>query len=208
MSQVLKRAEIPMLITLIVGLWMFADYFIVDPLVQSSASEIKKWATLILGWMLVYGGLSALKHHLGRVYKKESQWYWDAYTVTLMLVFIAAGLIQTTGGPICSWMYTYMLSPPLSAMYSMLAFYIIGALYRTLRMRTGEIAVMTIVVLIIVAANCPLLVGYFPIVGDSASWILSVPSTGATRGFLIGAAIGSIFLGIRTLLGREGGYAR
>jgi len=208
MSQILKRREITLLITLIIGLLMLADYFLISEPVQSTASEVKNWATLMLGWMLIYGGIAGLRAHSVRVYRKLSGWYWDVYVIVLILVFVIAGLMQTPSGPIPKWLHTYVLSPPLSAMYSMLAYYIIGALYRTLRVRTGEITVMTLIVFIMVAANCPLIAACFPTVTDIASWILSVPSAGACRGFLIGAAIGSIFLGIRTLMGRERGYVQ
>ncbi|MEM3714258.1 MAG: hypothetical protein QXF82_04845 [Nitrososphaeria archaeon] len=207
-SEIFKRKELVFALIAILGLWLFVDYSVVDPTVQSITSDVLKWATLLGGFMLIYGGLEALRYHTKVVYKKQSNWYWSAYFVVIVLVYVVSGLIQGSRGAIPQWLFNNMLDPASATMYSILAFYIISALYRTLRMRSIELTILSLVTILVVAANDPIITVYIPQLTAVRDWFISVPNVGANRGFLIGAAIGAIFLGVRVFLGREKSLVR
>jgi hypothetical protein len=207
-SEIFKRKELVFALIAFLGLWLFLDYSVVEPGVQSVTADILKWATLLGGFMLIYGGLEALRYHSKVVYKKQRNWYWSAYFVAIVLVYVFSGLIQGSKGMIPQWLFNNMLDPASATMYSILAFYIISALYRTLRLRSIELAILSLVTIIVVAANDPIITIYVPQLTAVRDWFISVPNVGANRGFVIGAAIGAIFLGVRVFLGRERSLVR
>jgi hypothetical protein len=91
-------------------------------------------------------------------------------------------------------------------MYSILALFISSAAYRAFRARNVEAFLMLASGIITMMMNAPIgevIWRGFPIVGD---WIMMVPNVAAQRAFLICVVVGTISLGIRTLLGMERGY--
>jgi hypothetical protein len=58
----------------------------------------------------------------------------------------------------------------------------------------------------VVARNAPALVSLWPGFTTLGDWTMDVVVGGGTRGIVIGAAIGAIATGLRTLIGYETGY--
>jgi hypothetical protein len=58
----------------------------------------------------------------------------------------------------------------------------------------------------VVARNTPLLLSIWPGFTTIGNWIMDVAVAGGNRGIIIGAAIGAIGTGLKTILGYETGY--
>lgn len=67
---------------------------------------------------------------------------------------------------------------------------------------------MIIVAILIMLYNLPLTQVLSPAVVSVGGWVFTVPVVGASRAFLIAAALGSIIMAIRVLLGYEKVIAR
>jgi hypothetical protein len=93
-------------------------------------------------------------------------------------------------------------------MYSILAFFITSAAFRAFRARNVESSIVLVAGTIMVMSNAPLLTNYLPFIADIALWIRSYPNMATFRGVMIGAALGSMALAVRTLMGIERGYLR
>jgi len=83
-----------------------------------------------------------------------------------------------------------------------------SAAYRAFRARTLEAAILLVSGTIVMLANAPVggsIWGGFTPLKD---WIFDVPNMSTMRGITIGAALGALALGARTLMGKERGYLR
>jgi predicted metal-binding membrane protein len=107
-----------------------------------------------------------------------------------------------------NWLFTNVQTPLGSTMYSILAFFITSAAFRAFRARNVESSIVLVAGTIMVMANAPLITNYLPFIADIALWIRSYPNMATFRGVMIGAALGSIALAVRTLMGIERGYLR
>jgi len=93
-------------------------------------------------------------------------------------------------------------------MYSILAFFITSAAFRAFRARNIEASLVLVAGTIMVLSNSPVIANYIPIVKDIGLWIREIPNMATFRAVMIGAALGSIALAVRTLMGIERGYLR
>jgi hypothetical protein len=93
-------------------------------------------------------------------------------------------------------------------MYSIIAFFITSAAFRAFRAKNLESTIVLVAGTIMVLGNAPLVTNYIPIIADISLWIRTYPYMATMRGVMIGAALGSIALAVRTLMGIERGYLR
>jgi hypothetical protein len=105
-----------------------------------------------------------------------------------------------------TWQYDWIYAAAQGTMFSILAFFIASAAYRTFRARTWE-AVFLLVAALLVTFGRTTLAGFindfFP---DAADWIMAVPNLAAKRGILLGVALGSIATALRIIFGIERAY--
>ena len=88
-------------------------------------------------------------------------------------------------------------------MFSVLAFYIASAAYRSFRAKS-----LVSILLLIAAFIIMLSIIFYNVLplGDLGEWLLSVPNMAAKRGILLGASLGGIATSLKIILGIERGY--
>jgi hypothetical protein len=62
------------------------------------------------------------------------------------------------------------------------------------------------IAVIVLLRNAPAVDVGVPVIVNIAQWLNDVPTSAAFRGILIGAGLGAIALGIRTMIGKEAGF--
>jgi hypothetical protein len=107
-----------------------------------------------------------------------------------------------------NWLFTNVQTPLGGTMYSILAFFITSAAFRAFRARNLEASIVLVAGTIMVMGNAPLITNALPFIADISLWIRQVPNLATMRGVMIGGALGSIALAVRTLMGIERGYLR
>jgi len=100
---------------------------------------------------------------------------------------------------------------PISAtMFSLLAFYMATAAYKSFRARSVEATVLLVAAIIIMLGQVPLGMAIsrsWPInILDISQWIMDVPNLASKRGILLGVGLGSVATSLKILLGIERTY--
>jgi hypothetical protein len=205
----LKDKMIPIGITLVVGLVMLVNYYFgaALPSAKSAATLVQNWAVIVAAFALLIGLINISRIHVNHLLKRtKGQWIFSLWLLVIMYTMIALGLFGTTKNPGYQWLYNYAFLPIDATMYASLAFFISSAAYRAFRARNLESSLLLASGVVTMLMNAPIgeiIWTGFPVIGD---WIMTVPNVATMRAIMICIVVGSVSLGLRTLLGMERGY--
>lgn len=198
------KRKIPIVVLFIMAIVMLVQYFIPHPKSRFFYNEILEWLIIILTFAMLLGLFSLIRHHLLKIKRKES----DVFYSYVVLIGLAASLISGFGwgierGSPFMMIFEHIQIPMESTMFSLLAFFIASAAFRTFRARNVEATLLLIAAVIVMLGRVP--VGHYisHYIPDLAHWILDFPNTAAKRGILIGVALGTMGMSIRIMLGIE-----
>lgn len=200
------RREIPLAICFIMGVVMTVQFFIPHRWSLWLFENMLKWLIIVAIFALLLGLLNLIKIHIQKVQRRRRDWLYSL----VALAGVAASLITGFGwgigaeGPFMK-LYNYVQIPMQATMFSLLAFYIASAAFRTFRARTLEATLLLVAALVVMLGRVPL--GHFfentlrlPAV---AEWVLDYPNMAAKRGIMIGVGLGAISTALKIILGIE-----
>ena len=213
MSDVLRRIEIPIALTIIACLLQVIPYYFEIPALESAANTASNGVLIIVACATFVGVISIIQVHGKRIQRQSEGWYYSLLVIGLSVIMALTGLPFPEAGlgvnnSIYNWLFINVQTPLGGTMYSIIAFFITSAAFRAFRARNLEASIILVAGTIMVMGNAPLLTNYFPFIADISLWIRNVPNLATMRGVMIGAALGSIALAVRTLMGIERGYLR
>lgn len=217
------KRTIPLLIVLIAGLVGFVHDYIPHPGANALREEVTDAFRIMAGFALFIGAYSLIHMHIGRIRRRMQGWGYSIF------VFIGAGLMVFLGiwadgnGPLedpplgvlssLQWCYLYILVPCSATIFSLLAFFIASAAFRTFRAKNLSAALLLIAAIIVMFGRIPLSERFgellfndakvFPMASD---FIMDYPNLAAKRGILFGVSLGAISQSLRILLGIERSY--
>lgn len=201
------RVKVPLALCFITGVFCFVQFFVPHEYGVKAYKITHQWARIIGAFALVLGIGSLLKNHLGRISGRRPDWPYSIVTLVALaataFVMVWKGLNPGTPG---YWVFMNVQVPLDGTMFSMLAFFIASAAYRTFRARTPEAAVLLVAAIIIMIGRVPVGQFFGDWLGGTAEWIFNVPATAAKRGILLGVALGSIATSLRIIVGLERSY--
>jgi hypothetical protein len=213
MSETLRRIEIPIAITVLCTLLQIVPFYIeIEPL-EAFSDTFRSWMILVATCALFLGAASLSLLHTKKIQRRTTGWQFSVLTLVSMVLIMVTGLpIPEIGlgvdNQVFDFLFTNILTPLGATMYSIIAFFITSAAYRSFRARNLEATVVLVSGILMICYNAPLMTslwqGFIPI-GD---WIFSVPNMATMRAVIIGSALGAIALAMRVLLGIERGYLR
>jgi len=189
------------------GFLMCAQYFI-----PHQASE--NFYDLMLGWTRIIGifalmlGLSSLvRVHYRKIDNKVKGWI---YSVVTLVSLVITGLIGMAGGidegSLFMNIYTFIQLPLQATMFSLLAFYITSAAYRSFRARNWHASLLLVAGVIVMLGRIPIGDYMFGVPAWLTKWIMLIPTTAAMRGVLLGVGLGGIATALKIVLGIERSY--
>ncbi len=213
MSNILRRIEIPIFLTIVATLLQVIPYYLDIPIINTTANNINQWVLLIVAWATFIGPLSLIQVHGKAVQKRGSGWYYSILVLAAAVVMSIAGLpIPEVGlsqrNPVYNWLFTYGQTALSSTMYGIIAFFITSAAYRAFRAKNIESTLVLLAGVFMVMSNAPFFTATWPGFKTIGDWIFAVPNMATNRAVTIGAALGAIALAVRTLMGIERGYLR
>lgn len=213
MSETLRRIEIPIAITIICTLLQIIPFYIEAKPLETFSDTFRSWMILVATCALFLGAASLTVLHSKKIQRRYRGWQYSILTLVSMVVIALAGLpIPEIGlgvdNPVFDFLFANILTPLGATMYSIIAFFITSAAYRSFRARSNEATVVLVSGLLMICYNAPLMTSIWPGFTPIGDWIFSIPNMATMRAVIIGAALGAIALAMRVLLGIERGYLR
>lgn len=208
------RRTLPLAIALVFGLLGIAIYYIPHGNAQGFEREMAKWVRIIVAFSYLLGLYSLLNLHWQRIRQHVAGWGYSFVAVASFAVMMFFVAYNDGHGPFAAqaeaggynWLFKYVHRPCSGTMFSILAFFIASAAYRTFRARTPEAALLLISAVIVMLGRVPIgqeLSAFFP---QATDWLLNVPNLAAKRGILLGVSLGAIATSLRIIFGIERAY--
>ena len=206
MNEDLYKRTIPIAITVIIGFSALGNFVLDFPILEAIEIQSKEWVVVIAAFAGFLGASSVVMFHGNHLRKQtHNQWQYSVLTFIGLLSYLAVGLPR--GPQDALYVEWYKLGPGAidGTMLGLGAFMGISAIYRAVRGRNIAASLLLIACSVVWLSSSPLGM-MIPGIEQISEFILDVPTTAGSRAVLIGAALGSIGLGIRTLLGKEAGF--
>lgn len=249
------KREIPLFICFIMGAITFIQFFIPHQFSQELYQKILQWFIIILTFAMLLGIGSLVRMHTGKIRFKRQDWLFSVVAMFGLALSVVTGLCGIIGsysispdyvageglwaglydtffargidqGSAFMWLYNYIQIPMQATMFSLLAFFIASASFRTFRARTLEASLLLIAAVIVMLGRVPfdnlacgiirslfgstdgnlfVQVLSFPFVKLAvfAEWILDYPNMAAKRGIMIGVGLGGMSTALKIILGIE-----
>ncbi|MCR4292504.1 MAG: hypothetical protein NUV76_06490 [Candidatus Kuenenia sp.] len=210
----LLKRTIPLIIAFVMGVLMAVQYYVPHKLSQNLLEVVSRWDRIIAGFAVFIGAYSLFHLHWTRIRRKVEGWGYSIFVFFGAAITIIFGLLNggeffwhnKQDGTMLDWIYYYVQVPAGATIFSILAFFIASAAYRTFRARTRESAVLLIAAIVVMLGRVPIgnyISHYIPAVAD---WIMAVPNLAAKRGILLGVSFGAIATSIKIIFGVERSY--
>lgn len=201
---------IPTLVTAFVGFLMIAEYVLNIPVLKDTASQIKNWGVIVGGFAIGLAVINLTMQHGKRIYRRtEGLWIPSIILLISMYSMIVFGIPTIVGQESVGFNfgYQYLQAPLVITTKSLLAFFITSAAFRAFRARSFEAALMLASAFCVMFFMVPLgaFMGPVPYIGE---WLRDIIMSATFRTLQIGATVGLVSLGIRTIIGRGGGLSR
>ena len=197
------------LVAFAAGLVTLAGFFVLAPGLDLAGLFLADWVAIILAAAVLLGLQNVAQSHWKRVAGRAGGWPYSLVLLVSAAVVLALGLRPGSPGATdagVTWTYRYVLSPLNATVFSLLAFFVASAAYRTLRLRTRESFVVLVAALIVLLGQVPIGFQIWPDLPFVKEWLLEVPVSGAFRGMLLGVALGTVGAGLRILLTQDRPY--
>ena len=216
------RREIPLLITIFVGLLAILSFF--SPPFEPLGEDFTLFFDIIAVFAFFLGGGNLMRIHIEKLIKRKADWGFSIVTLGGFALMLAAGMFKIgaesivsdiTREGLFSTMYYNVNMPLASTMYALLAFFVASASYRAFRAKNREATILLVAAFIILLGSTPLgqmLTSWMPDglsileIPNLAVWIMSSPNLAGQRAIMIGIGLGVVSMSLRLILGIERTY--
>lgn len=225
---IFKRATIPLIMVFAMGLLGFALQYIPHPDSGKITDEIASWFKIIGGFGMFIGAYSLLHMHITRIRRKVAGWGYSIFVFIGAAFMIVVGLTNSGYGPmkdmspqesanqlvLFDWGYDNIFVPCSATIFSILAFFMASAAFRTFRAKNFAAALLLISALIVMFGRVPVseafsnwaFFGHKEVFTTATDIIMEGPNLAAKRGIMLGISLGAISQSLRILFGIERSY--
>ncbi|MGA7730457.1 MAG: hypothetical protein WCD37_04190 [Chloroflexia bacterium] len=172
------------------------------------AGMLAQWVAVLVGFALLVGLGNLMKVHIGRVLRRETDWLYSFILAGSAITVLALGLIGgSPGTETVAWVFKWIYQPLGAALFSLLAFFLTTALFRSVRLKSREATVMLVIAGVVVLGQAPFAAAPpLDILVSIKNWLLDYPVLAGIRAIILGVAFGAIGLSLRILLGFDRPY--
>ncbi len=199
------RLQIPIAMGFLAGVFMFVQFFIPHQMIKASFKDALDWAIIIGAFALVLGLGSLFRAHIDKIRNRRPDYGYSFVTlISFAVMFFFGILYKTDPGTVFDWLFINVQVPLEATMFSLLAFFIASAAYRTFRARSVEATLLLLAAVIVMLGRVPISdkIPYLNL-HEITEWIMMVPTVAAKRGILFGVALGAVATALRIILGLE-----
>ncbi len=209
------RLQIPLAITFLIGLFMAVQFFVPHEAFQYSFDSLLAWVRIVGAFALVLGIGSLLRTHWAKIRRRRQDWPYSIVTILSFLAMCVIGIgFGHEPGTMFYWIFENIQVPLDATMFSLLAFFIASAAFRTFRARSPEATLLLVAAVVVMLGRVPSAlivmfgdnaVGQYlhATMPDVSEWIMNFPTIAGKRGIIFGVALGAIATALRVILGIE-----
>jgi len=207
------QRTLPLILAFVAGIVGILTFYI--PAASGIETEGATWYRIIFAFSMILGIHSLLSMHWRRIRRRQAGWGYSAVTWFGFLAMFIFGVWNNSHGPGAPidlqgggmvWLYDHIQVPAGATMFSLLAFFIASAAYRTFRARTPEAAILLVAAVVVMLGRVPIGVYLSEHVPTLSQWLMATPNMAARRGILIGVTLGAIATSLRIIFGIERAY--
>jgi hypothetical protein len=224
---IFKKAIIPLILVFLIGVLGFVLQYISHPVSGEIQEEVSAGFKVIGGFGIFLGAYSLLHMHVTRIRRRLEGWGYSMFVFLGAAFMIIVGLYNGGHGPLkdvpptdpeysklmLNWGYNYIYVPCSATIFSILAFFMASAAFRTFRARNLAAALLLIAALIVMFGRVPVsewvswkVFGNKDVFSAATDFIMEGPNLAAKRGITLGISLGAISQCLRILLGIERSY--
>ncbi len=201
------RKEIPLAVSFLAGTCILLGFFLNVPFFKVDASkQLLNWAVIVAAFALALGAGNLTRIHVNNATKRGKHWPYSIILLVCLYGYLAYGLAKGASDKAYVWLFNGALVPGNSTVFSLNGFFIISAAYRTWRLRNWRACLLVGSAVLVVLGRVGIGQAMWPQLGPISDWIMTYPNAAGMRGIMIGAALGTISLGLRIILGIERGH--
>ncbi len=197
----MKRA-VTTITLLVSGLIMGFGVFVRWKPLDVAKAGLSSWGVAIAALALGLGAINLIQVQVGNVASGKDV----VYSLTTLVgfgVMAVVGIATQQTGPVYSFLWQRLALPLGETVFSLLAFYLVTALYRSFRARSIETWILLGTAVVMVLGNTPLIGLVSRQISPLANWFLSYPNTAAIRAVRVSAAVGALAAAIRAFAGLD-----
>ena len=208
------KKTLPLSIAFILGwIGILGDY-IPHQTSEELTKSIMKGLIIVFAIVAFLGLYSLLQMHWSKIKRKNAGWGYSLLVYIGFFVMLFFGLYnqgeffwntQVERGQI-QWLYQYAFTPCQATMFSILAFFIASAAYRTFRAKSIEAGILLLAAILVMFGVVPISGMIWKGFPEIAQWLLEYPNMAVKRAIFFGIALGAISTSLRIIFGIERSY--
>lgn len=186
---------------------MLGQFFVPHKTAEDIFTALNAWGRIIGAFAVVLGVGSLFQRHWDNIRRRRQGWGYSVVTLLSFAVTVFTGLKwgKEQGTPF-DWIFSDVLVPLDATMFSLLAFFVASAAYRSFRARTAEATLLMLAAIVVMLGRVPVGEQLYHRLPAATEWIMTVPTVAAKRGILFGVALGAVATAFRIIFGIERGH--
>lgn len=201
------RMRVPLILGFLTGLFVLVQFFVPHQRLAEVLEMLTNWGMIIGTFALILGLASLLRTHVDKIRQRRPAYGYSFITLLSFVLMLVLGLFWGGGkGTPFNWLFNWVQVPLDATVFSLLAFFMASAAYRSFRARSTEATILLIAAVIVIIGRLPLS-GEIPHTQGGwphfTEWLMIYPAVGAKRGIIFGVALGAIATSLRIILGIE-----
>ncbi|MCE5196312.1 MAG: hypothetical protein LLG09_04185 [Negativicutes bacterium] len=200
---------LPVAITFITGaIMILQSYLNIEFLYNFVQNYLTRAVTVSTAWAIGLGALNIIRIHGRRIRVKRANYGYSIIMLVTFFIFLFVGLFMAkhNSSNLYLFLYNNILQNLSATMYSVLAFYIGSAAYRSFRVRSLDSTLLLLTSVVVMLGAVPVGEAIWSGFPDLSSWIGSIINTSVLRAMSIGLTLGALTQSMRTLIGIERGH--
>jgi hypothetical protein len=210
------KYKLPLGILVFLAILGLAEVFIPHPTWERGHEVLRNNFLRVIGaCALILGIGNLVRHHVMVVKGKKRHWPHSAVLLASLGISLIIGLFGgVTGDGILptsvgnfkydiQTIYDQMIVPLGATMFSLLAFFMASAAYRSFRARNVMALLLLLAAFVVMLGQVPLGYSISPWIPKISDWIMRVPNTASKRGIGLGVCLGMIATMLKVMLGIE-----